>query len=416
MENNLNIEIVERDPKSFAFHPSNPRDHSDESVARLAESIQEDPLYFRGRPILLSDRTGELVVIGGEGRTRAAILLGLDSVPSVVFHGLTEEDEVRIMQKDNSHTGKWDDAKLAEMAAKWGDVKMKNWAPDVKWKAKGRLVTEDDYNDNEKPAPKCKRGDIWKLGNHRLMCGDSTKREDVEKLTDGVVIDLCFTSPPYNSNHLDIPLFEERGGGIQKCTQKKYLTDNDNRTDEEYQNFLESNIRIMIDCCNEVFYNIGVGAGSKRSIIKLLNTFIESFKDFLYWEKTNPMPVIAKGVISSSTELIIAFGKNNSRGFLHFDNRLFHGVINGQSAASTNKYADIHKATFPVYLPATIIENFCPKNGTVIDCFCGTGTTIIAAEQLGRKCFGMELDPNYCDVIIDRWEEFTGKKAQRLNG
>lgn len=134
MENNLNVEIVERDPKSFAFHPSNPRDHSDESVARLAESIQEDPLYFRGRPILLSDRTGELVVIGGEGRTRAAILLGLDSVPSVVFHGLTEEDEVRIMQKDNSHTGKWDDAKLSELAKTWGSSKIKAWSPDVSWK------------------------------------------------------------------------------------------------------------------------------------------------------------------------------------------------------------------------------------------------------------------------------------------
>lgn len=127
MENNLNVEIVERDPKSFAFHPSNPRDHSDESVARLAESIQEDPLYFRGRPILLSDRTGELVVIGGEGRTRSALLLGLDSVPSVVFHGLTEEDEIRIMQKDNTHSGQWDFEKLQKLASTWGAEKLKRW-------------------------------------------------------------------------------------------------------------------------------------------------------------------------------------------------------------------------------------------------------------------------------------------------
>lgn len=185
MENNFNVEIVERDPKSFAFHPSNPRDHSDESVARLAESIQEDPLYFRGRPILLSDRTGELVVIGGEGRTRAAILLGLDSVPSVVFHGLTEEDEVRIMQKDNSHTGKWDDAKLVELADKWGVDKIKNWSPDVKWKANGQSVAEDDFNEKEKPKPKCKNGEIWVLGNHRLMCGDSSDEDSVRKLMGG---------------------------------------------------------------------------------------------------------------------------------------------------------------------------------------------------------------------------------------
>lgn len=123
MENNFSVEIVERDPRSFKFHPDNPRDHSDEAVAALAESIQEDPLYFRGRPVLLSDRTGELVVIGGEGRTRAALLLGLDTVPSIVFHGLDAEGEIRIMQKDNAHTGKWNDAKLAELAKTWGGRK-----------------------------------------------------------------------------------------------------------------------------------------------------------------------------------------------------------------------------------------------------------------------------------------------------
>lgn len=133
MENNFDVEIIERDPRTFHFHPANPRDHSDEAVATLAESIQEDPLYFRGRPVLLSDRTGELVVIGGEGRTRAALLLGLDTVPSIVFHGLDAEDEIRIMQKDNDHTGKWDDAKLAALAAAWGDEKIKRWSPNARW-------------------------------------------------------------------------------------------------------------------------------------------------------------------------------------------------------------------------------------------------------------------------------------------
>lgn len=155
MENNLNVEIVERDPKSFAFHPSNPRDHSDESVARLAESIQEDPLYFRGRPILLSDRTGELVVIGGEGRTRAAILLGLDSVPSVVFHGLTEEDEVRIMQKDNDHSGKWNEKGLQALAEKWGKDKLRAWSPNVHF---ATPISEDEVQRmfEEHSTPKVK--------------------------------------------------------------------------------------------------------------------------------------------------------------------------------------------------------------------------------------------------------------------
>ena len=404
-------EIVYRPLADLHPHPKNPRKATEAAIKKLAESIKNNPAFFEARPILLSDRTGELVIISGEQRSKAAKLLGMEFVPTILISGLSEEREEYILVNENTHAGVWDEEKLAT----WGKDQLKEWGVEgVKWPKLAAEAKEDDFDPDKKVKARCKRGDIWKLGNHRLMCGDSTNADDIQQLIGGGQIDMCFTSPPYNANHMDIPASAERGGGIQKSTQKKYLADNDNRTDEEYQDFLETNVGLMIDCCNEVFYNIGVGAGSKRSIVKLLNTFIDSFKDFLYWEKTNPMPVIAKGVISSSVELIVAFGKNNSRGFLNFDNRLFHGVINGQSAAATNEYADIHKATFPVYLPATMIENFCPKNGTIIDCFCGTGTTIIAAEQLGRCCFGMELEPHYCDVIIDRWEKFTGQKAVKI--
>lgn len=124
---------ISRPLADLHFHPANPRDHSEESTKRLAESIKEDPTYFEAHPILLSDRTGELVIIGGEGRCRAARYLGMVEAPTFLFEGLTEEDEVRIMQKDNDHSGKWNEAKLAEMAAKWGEEKMKNWAPGAKW-------------------------------------------------------------------------------------------------------------------------------------------------------------------------------------------------------------------------------------------------------------------------------------------
>ena len=155
MENNFDVAIVERDPRTFHFHPANPRDHSDEAVATLAESIQEDPLYFRGRPVLLSDRTGELVVIGGEGRTRAALLLGLDTVPSVVFHGLDEESEIRIMQKDNSHSGKWNEKGLQALAERWGKDKLRIWSPDVHF---ATPISEDEVRKmfEEHNAPKVK--------------------------------------------------------------------------------------------------------------------------------------------------------------------------------------------------------------------------------------------------------------------
>jgi DNA modification methylase len=231
---------------------------------------------------------------------------------------------------------------------------------------------------------------------------------------DGLKADIAFTSPPYNADHLDVPLSDERGGGTQKATQKKYLADNDKRSEDEYFDFLCANIDLLLVNATETFYNIGVAAGSKTTIARLLNKYQNQFKELMYWVKDNPMPVITESVISSATELIICFGENGSRAFNHFNDRLFHGVINGHSAALSNKYADIHKATFPVYLPTEIISRFTPDNGTVIDCFGGTGTTLIACEQLNRKCYMAELDPHYCDVIINRWEQLTGEKAELI--
>lgn len=142
---------ISRPLADLHFHPANPRDHSEESTKRLAESIKEDPTYFEAHPILLSDRTGELVIIGGEGRCRAARFLGMTEAPTFLFEGLTEEDEVRIMQKDNSHTGKWDDAKLAEMAQRWGEDKMKSWAPGINWIKPGGIDISGLFAKDEHP-------------------------------------------------------------------------------------------------------------------------------------------------------------------------------------------------------------------------------------------------------------------------
>lgn len=138
---------ISRPLADLHFHPANPRDHSEESTKRLAESIKEDPTYFEAHPILLSDRTGELVIIGGEGRCRAARFLGMTEAPTFLFEGLTEEDEVRIMQKDNSHTGKWDDTKLAEMAQRWGKDKIKMWSPEVTWKTNEEKKDRPDLSE-----------------------------------------------------------------------------------------------------------------------------------------------------------------------------------------------------------------------------------------------------------------------------
>ena len=223
------------------------------------------------------------------------------------------------------------------------------------------------------------------------------------------MIDIAFTSPPYNAHHMDIVI----DGHEDKTTTKKYLADDDNRTDEEYSQFLKDNLKLLIEYTKEVFYNIGVISGSKEAIVDILNEYKDNFKDLIYWDKANPTPTMNKHVISSATELIIAFGQNSSRAFSQ-ELGFWRGIIEGPTASSSNEYADIHKATFPLYLPSEIVQRFTEKGGTVLDCFGGTGTTMIACEELGRKCFMIELEPRYCDVIINRWEQYTGRKAEKV--
>jgi DNA modification methylase len=252
------------------------------------------------------------------------------------------------------------------------------------------------------------RGEVWQLGEHRLMCGDSTSAEDVAKLMNGERADIAFTSPPYNAgsiNQADNPR-----------THAKYGEYDDNKTSAEYLDFIKTNVGLLLDHCDEVFYNIGLVSGNKKEIFQLINIYLDKFKDMLYWRKSNCAPCIQAGVINNLVEFIIAFGNNGSRKFKNpqFSQGSYYNVIEGKNA-SDNEYASEHKATFPVYLPAEFIKSFTPANGSVLDCFGGTGTTMIAAEQLGRKCFMMELDPHYCTIIIARWEKLTGQKAIKLN-
>jgi DNA modification methylase len=240
------------------------------------------------------------------------------------------------------------------------------------------------------------------------MCGDSTNKAAVEKLMNGNKADICFTSPPYNAGSLNV-----KG---QATTEAKYNSYDDNKSEQEYFEFIRSNMEILLSVANEVFYNIGLVENNKRQIIRLQNEFINQFKDIIYWKKSTVAPHIQPGVVNNLVEFILCFG-NGKRKFenAQFSQGTYWNVIEGTNA-SGNEYSDIHKATFPIYLPSNIVSNFTPENGSVIDCFGGTGTTLIACEQLDRVCYMMELDPKYVDVIIDRWEKFTGEKAVLLNG
>ena len=381
-------------------NPNNPRILKDDKFAKLTQSIKDFPQMLDIRPIVVND---DMIVLGGNMRLKACKEAGLSEVPVIKVDDLTEEQQREFIIKDNVGFGEWDWDLLAN---EWDTDLLEDWGLELDFNPvdddNAGLTDEDDVPEvTENPVSKV--GDIWLLGEHRVMCGDSTNGGDVALLMNGEKADICFTSPPYNAGSLEI-----RGN---KSTEKKYNSFEDNQTSEDYFNFLYKNLVCMMEVSNEVFYNIGLVQNNKNTIFQIITEFGDKFKDIIYWKKNTVAPHIQKGIVNNLVEFIICFG-DGKRKFLNpqFSQGSYWNVIEG-SNASSNDYSDIHKATFPVYLPENIIDNFSNKNSIVIDCFLGSGTTLIAAEKKNRKCYGMELDEKYCDVIVKRWQEYTGKKA-----
>ena len=384
-------------------YANNAKEHPAEQIEQIKKSIKE--FGFRD-PIAIWHNNE---IIEGHGRLMAAIELKIQKVPVIHLDDMTDEQRRAYMLVHNKLTMNSDfnpDLLAIELDDIF-DVDMGDFGFDdvLGSVPEPSEIVDEDVPDVPKKA-KTKEGDIYILGEHRLICGDATDSVAVTKLMDGVLADICFTSPPYNAGALNI--------AGNKTTEDKYNKYDDDLTDDEYFDFLRNNMALMLSVCKEVFYNIGLVQGSKKAIIRLQNEFIDQFKDIIYWEKSTVAPHIQAGVINNLVEFILCFG-NGQRKFenAQFSQGTYWNVIKGNNA-NQNEYSDIHKATFPVYLPVNIITNFCPPNGTVLDCFGGTGTTMIACEQLGRRCYMVELDPVYCDVIVERWENFTGQKAVRI--
>ena len=383
----------------------NPRQNK-AAIAKVSASLKE---FGWQQPIVVDK---DMVVIAGHTRLEAARTLGMDKVPVQIAEDLTDAQVKAYRIADNrvSQEAEWDldllRLELSDLDNLDYDLLLTGFDDDelncMLTEAVEGFTDEDDVP--ELPdEPVSVLGDIWTLGNHRLMCGDSTSVDEVEKLMDGQRAQICFTSPPYNVGSMNIKGNER--------TKEKYKSYNDKKNDDDFYDFLNSNLSCMMNYSDEIFYNIGLVQNNKKTIFKIVNDFSDVFKDIIYWKKSNVAPHIQKGVINNLVEFILCFG-DDKRKFKNaqFSQGSYYNVIEG-SGASGNEFSDIHKATFPIYLPENIINNFTSPNSNVIDCFGGTGTTLIACEKTGRQCRMMELDKVYVDVIINRWQDFTGKEA-----
>lgn len=401
------MEIVYRKLSELKPNPKNPRKATKEAIEKLAGSIKGNPKFFEARPILLSDRTGQLVIIGGERRSEAAALLGMETVPTILISGLTEAQEDEILIKDNTHAGVWDEHKLQA----WGKDQLQSWNVDgVKWANPEIKVKDDNFDPQKKVKSRVNPGELWQLGEHRLMCGDSTDAVHVALLMDGDKADIAFTSPPYGVNNGRIRKHQEKGNADKSATNfyKSY-----NDTQNGWPELIENSYLNMRNSSGQQFINIQMLADNKRELIKFAAKYADNIVDVLVWDKGHAAPQMQDNIVNNNCEFVFVFGKANASRTMEYGE--FHGTFESiiRVGVGQNKYADIHKAVFPVAFASEILR-INSKAASVLDVFGGTGTTLIAAEQLNRRCFMMELDPLYCDVIIDRWEQFTGKKAKKI--
>jgi site-specific DNA-methyltransferase (adenine-specific) len=296
---------------------------------------------------------------------------------------------------------------------------------------------EDDYDVEESfpEKPKAKLGDIYQLGNHRLMCGDSTSQEDIDKLVDGAVMDLCVTDPPYNVNYGSI---NDNGYGKERNNGNKIL--NDNMDDTSFYLFLKAMYTQMIRVLKEggayyIFhadtegYNfrkalMDAGGQVKQNLIWVKNALVLGRQDYqwkhepcLYgWKegaghyfinKRNQTTVFEDGL--NLDELTEDELKEVIKELLEDK---FPSTIIHENKPAIN---DVHPTMKPIKLISRLVKNSSRQGENVIDFFGGSGSTLISCEKLKRNCYTIELDPKYVDVIINRWEELTGKKAVKLN-
>jgi len=402
------MEIKWLDPKELTPYVNNSKKHSDEQIDKLAGSIAA---FGFDQPVVV-DR--ERVIVKGHGRREAALRLGLKSIP-VVFADHLDENQIRAARiADNKLSSlEYDVEKLSfdigTLERSGFDLNLTGIEFDeIKGLLSGELggekvgaiePVEGEDDVPEDVITRTKLGDIYQLGDHRLMCGDSTDVECVRKLMDGQIASITFTSPPYNAG--------------KNLRGNFYKNDSDDKSDEDYVTFLSKVTSHCINYSEFSFFNLQILESNKRALILYQYNFLNNLKDILIWNKKNYPPHINKGTFGCKWEYVLAFSKiGKSRSFPCSWQGKFSNVIDTENN-SVNEFASDHKAGFPVSFPEWMITKM-DFSKSVLDPFGGTGTTLIACEKTNRRCFMMELDPHYCDVIVARWEQFTGKTAELL--
>lgn len=402
-------------------NPENPRTIQSARLDDLKRALSEDAEMLQARPLIaLPDGT----VIAGNQRLRAAQELGWETIPTI-YVDLDEATARLWMLRDNNEYGEWDEPALAEILASLnGDAELAGFDSAELDRLLASVQVESEVDPDDAPAlpegePHSKVGEVYELGPHRLMCGDCTDAEQVAPLMAGDHAALLFTSPPY----LDA---RDYGGG--------------DLTPEHLATFID----VCADHADLIAVNLGI-LRKNNEIVTYWDSYVEAAKragskllSWNVWDRGESGSIAAAtAMFPIEHEFVLVFGKTRRT-----PNRVVPNKRAGKRTAKTRREADgtlstlptqtisdskpigsvtrvpplkarnhgvDHPAMFPVALPSSYIEAVTSRDDLVFDPFVGSGTTIIAADQLGRRCFAMEIDPRYCDVIRQRYADFTSQ-------
>ncbi len=384
-----------KNTKELVPYARNSRTHSDEQVAQIAASIKE---WGFTNPILIDADGG---IIAGHGRLLAAQKLGLKDVPCIVANDWTDAQKKAYVIADNklSLNAGWDNAMLAvefgELADLGFDIGLTGFTLDEINLLSPQVIeglTDEDAVPDAPEIPKTVLGDVWLLGDHRLMCGDSTSIDAVEKLMDGVKADMVFTDPPYR--------IETQGGckgeigkGLRKQGQDiEFISD---FKPEAFLNILptvfKKGMNAYVFCNKELLPDYLIWA---RDVKYSFNVLV--------WKKPNAIPIGDSH--RPDIEYLLVFRKGAI-----WNNGLKD--VNYSRLIENSRETGLHPTMKPVPILENQLKIASNASSIILDLFGGSGSTLIACEKTNRHCRMMELDPKYCDVIIKRWQEFTGKKA-----
>ena len=365
---------------------NNSRTHSDEQVQQVAASIKE---FGFNNPILIDEHKG---IIAGHGRLQAAHLLSLTSIPTITLKGLTEAQRKAYIIADNqlALNAGWDTEKLKVELERLTEIDFdldllgfdKDFLDGLLIPEPEQGLTDEDSVPDIEDDPVTLSGDIWELGDHRLMCGDSTSIDAVDMLMDGNKADMVFTDPPYNIDY-------------QGITNKFEKIQNDKMSDSDFKDFLIQSVmscETMYVCCSWQYSHLFKEAMEKMA---------RKPKAMIIWNKVNPAQNLDK--YFKQHEIIFYYGDFGGQ-----------KTLRGDIWEIKRQRNTVHPTMKPVELiDMAMVDQ--PDKKKIYDGFGGSGSTLISCEKNHRHCYMMELDPKYCDVIIKRWQDYTGKEAT-LNG